>query len=182
MVRLARVVTVAALTIAGTLFTVAPVSAAPTPGINCNPPSSNLLTFTPPLTSTLQPTTIVKQTTYKPCVSQSNPNVISGTSNVTFNMMDDCTMLMLTGSTTFTILWNTGQTSTITATRSPMLVGTPPGSQFVVNFTGTVTAGLWAGLNAKQQFKGSGDDLFNCLYRGGRLQSLKSSVTLAIFP
>jgi hypothetical protein len=182
MVRLARVATVAVLAIAGTLFTVAPVSAAPVPGVNCNPPSSNLLTFTPPLTTTLQPTTIVKQTSYRPCVSQSDPNVVSGTSNVTFSMMDDCTMLMLTGPTTFTILWNTGQTSTISATRTPMLVGTPPTAQFIVNFSGTVTAGLWAGLQAKQQFKGSGNDLYNCLYLGGRLQALKSSVTLAIFP
>ncbi|MBB5866747.1 hypothetical protein F4553_000126 [Allocatelliglobosispora scoriae] len=181
MLRSARVVAVAALALAGSLVSAAPASASPAQ-VYCTSPSSNLLTFTPPLTLATQPTVVTRKTVYKPCTSPTVPEIVSGTSSTSFSMPDDCTMVLLPSTVSFTITWNTGRTTTVKASRTATLAnptGTSP--TLTVDFAGSVTAGLFTGSLVQQQYVGSGAELAACLNGTGRLPALKSAVSLLIY-
>jgi hypothetical protein len=175
MVRFARAAVVAALAVTASLVGVAPAHAAVIDA-NCVPPSSNVLTFNPPLSMVLTPTMVRRTFKYSPCRSQTDPDLVSGFSDVTFTINDMCPMLLAPGTANITITWNTGQTTTFTASRTATISGT----SLIVNFTGTVTAGQFLGSNVQQQLVGSAVDLQNCLAGVGRVRAITSRVNLLI--
>ncbi|MEV4413430.1 hypothetical protein [Catellatospora sp. NPDC049609] len=176
MVRLARAAVTAVLAIGGTLFAAAPAEAAVLDVSCTSPNSTNVITFSPPLTLVNQPTVVSRSTSYQPCRAPRWPNLTHGKEAKTITMLDDCTMVLGTLNVNFTITWNTGQTTTVSAVRTASLSG----SNLVVTFNGTVTAGLFLGSNVNQVFVGSGVDLINCLAGRGSVQSIVSRVQLTI--
>lgn len=177
MVRLARVAIAAALVLGGTLFAATPAQAAVIDVSCTSPNSTNVITFTPPLTLVNVPTVVARTTNYTPCRAPRVPDLVSGKEAKTITMLDDCTMVLGTLIVNFTITWNTGQTTTINATR----VAAISGSSIVVTFTGTVTAGLFLGSNVKQVFTGPAANLQACLAGQAKLPSIVSRVQLTIW-
>jgi len=201
MVRIVRVTLIALLAIGGTLAAGALAIAAPppvTPGpaapitgipvtatavpifitdVKCTPPSSDILTFTPPLSPVLQLTQVDKQTFYRPCSAPANPNLTSGTlsSSVTFN--DMCPMVLQGGVVVQTVTWNTGQTTTMQLNRTASISGTT----LIVKFTGTVIGGLFTGSQVTQTYTASAVELINCLNGTGVVPFIVSQVNLRIF-
>lgn len=176
MVRLARAAVTAILAIGGTLIAAAPAEAAVIDVTCTSPNSTNVITFSPPLTLVNQPTVVSRATKYEPCRAPRWPNLVAGKESKTITMLDDCTMVLGTLNVNFTITWNTGQTTTVSAVRTASLSG----SNLVVTFNGTVTAGLFLGSNVHQVFVGSGVDLINCLNGRGAVRSIVSRVNLTI--
>jgi hypothetical protein len=137
------------LALAGTLLFAAPAHAATLPAtpvpvpvpmvidVSCTPPSTDTLTFTPPLTLVQQPTTITKVTRYNPCMAPQVPNLTNGVLSTTSFLNDACPMVLLSGTVVQNITWNTGQTTQMTLSRTAMISG----STLTVSFVGTVTAG-----------------------------------------
>ena len=169
-----------AVGVAAPVIPAAPVPPTPAPLVNdisCGSPSTNSLGFTPHLTLVNQLTTVQRTTAYRPCSSFAFPAITSGYESQTFSFGDDCTMVLLPGSPTFTITWNTTQTTTIAASRTATLSG----NTLTVNFAGTVTGGLFAGSNVRQTFKASTPELVSCLAGTGRLPFILSDVTLQIW-
>ncbi|WP_306748095.1 hypothetical protein [Saccharothrix yanglingensis] len=145
--------------------------------VTCTPPSSETITYTPPLTTTPQAVTISSSTQYGPCVSLSNPAITSGSrARITNDPEQTCLDLLDTGSSTFTITWNTGQTSTISANRT----ATVAGAALVVTFTGTVTSGLFTGSTVVQTNTGPSADVLLCTIGLGTVPGIYSLVTLEI--
>jgi hypothetical protein len=190
--RLVRTAVIAVVAVAGTLLIAAPAQAAtihaaavpvtpvPVPmviDVSCVPPSTDTLTFTPPLTLVVQPTTITKVTRYNPCMAPAVPNLTSGVLSTTSFLNDACPMVLLSGTVVQNITWNTGQTSQLTLSRTASITGTT----LTVNFLGTVTAGLFLGSNVKQIYTASAIDLINCLNGLGVVKSIVSRVNLTIY-
>ncbi len=145
--------------------------------VTCTPPSSQSATYTPPLTATPQDIVGSSTTQYGPCVSLSNPAITSGTriaSGPTRGF--SCLELLRSGSSTFTITWNTGQTSTISSNHT----GTIVGATMVVTRTGTVTAGLFAGSAFLQVNTSPAADVLLCTAGLGTVPSTYALVTLEI--
>ena len=175
--------------LAGTVFTVmtssqATALAAPVPPpasaveLRCDAPSTNGFGFAPHLSLVTQMTQIQRTTIYRGCSAPAFPNIRSGHEHKTNNLMDDCNiMLNATGNANFAITWNTGQTSTLGVTRSSFLSGTT----LTVSFTGTVTAGLFAGRRVRQVFTADATELIACLNGTGKLPILVSDVSLTIY-
>ncbi|WP_447008940.1 hypothetical protein ACRAKJ_12410 [Saccharothrix sp. DSM 118769] len=161
-------------------LTVPGPAAAATAGVldvTCTPPSSETVTYTPPLTMAPQAVTINSSTQYGPCVSLSNPAVTSGSRARTSNDPEQtCLDLLDTGSSTFTIAWNTGQTSIVSANRT----ATVAGAALVVTQTGTVTSGLFTGSTVVQVNTGPSVDVLLCTAGLGTVSGIYSLVTLEI--
>lgn len=103
---------------------------------------SQTVLYSPGLT--LVPTTqdISVTTTYGGCLSITNPDVVSGQSHVSTTVGSrTCLTPLETDTISVTITWNTGATSTFTATRTV----TDLAATILVTYTGTVTSGLFAG-------------------------------------
>lgn len=126
--------------LAAPLLTAAPASAAAL-DVTCIPPSSQVNTYTPPLTATPQ-TVIVNSSGQYTCVSATVPGLTSGSRTVEVSSPGRSCLDLVTGfAVTLTITWNTGQTSTLSGNSTVATVGLTQ----VVTMTGTVTAGLFAG-------------------------------------
>ncbi|MFE9750166.1 hypothetical protein ACFYOT_35095 [Saccharothrix saharensis] len=145
--------------------------------VTCTPPSSQIDTFTPPLTLAPQNVTVGIKAQYGPCVSLSNPALTSGSTDVTALVPGlSCLDLLQSGALTFTILWNTGQTSTISSSYTVTIAG----AALVVTRTGTVTSGLFAGSAVLQVITGPATDVLLCTAGLGTVSSTYSVVTLEI--
>ncbi len=154
----------------------APVSAG-VADVTCIPPSSQTDTYAPPLSMTPQDVTVGSTTQYGPCVSLSNPAITSGSRARTLLIPGrTCLDLLNSGSTTYTITWNTGQTSTV----SSNFTSTTVGAALVVTDTGTVTSGLFAGSTVVQVLTGPATDVLLCTAGLGTVSSIYSVVTLEI--
>jgi hypothetical protein len=155
-----------ALVLSLTTLALAVVAGATAPGANaltqvtCN--GVNALTYSPAVTNTPQTVTLTAQTTFGTCVSLTHPSIVSGT--VPANAVtttSSCNQLLGTASPTFTITWNTGQTSTLTGTTYTDKVDGQP----VVILLGSVSGGLFAGATITEQTVLTGD-LTGCLGPG----------------
>ncbi|WP_412543641.1 hypothetical protein R8Z50_14485 [Longispora sp. K20-0274] len=177
MVRLARAAAVTLLALTGSLVAFAGPAHASVVDASCVPPSNNITTFNPPISLVLAPTTLTYKTTYKPCTSQTVPNLVSGLVNVTATMNDQCQMNLQTYVVTYTITWNTGATTKVQATHTASITGTT----LTTTYTGTVIAGLFTGSSVVEQQVGSAVDLQNCLAGVDRLKMLTSRVSLKIY-
>ncbi|PSL52505.1 hypothetical protein B0I31_113178 [Saccharothrix carnea] len=145
--------------------------------VTCTPPSSQNDTFTPPLTVTPRDVTVGITSQLGPCVSLSNPAITSGAINFSALVRGlSCLDLLQSGSITYTIVWNTGQTSTISANYTVTIVG----AALVVTRTGTVTSGLFAGSTVLQVITGPATDVLLCILGLGTVSSTYSLVTLEI--
>ncbi|MFI9005860.1 hypothetical protein ACIGNX_01335 [Actinosynnema sp. NPDC053489] len=145
--------------------------------VTCTPPGSETTTYTPPLTTAPQAVTISSSTQYGPCASLSNPAITSGTrSRTTSDPEQTCLDLLDTGSSTYTITWNTGQTTTISANRTATVVG----AALVITFTGTVTSGLFTGSTVVQTNTGPSADVLLCTAGLGTVPGIYAVVTLEI--
>ncbi|RAY15734.1 hypothetical protein DPM19_08110 [Actinomadura craniellae] len=144
--------------------------------VTCIPPSSDLVTYSPPLTTTAQNVSINAATQYGPCVSLGEPGVTSGSRSFQGTGSRSCLGLVQAGTETFTITWNTGQTSTVTVNKISNIVG----ATLVVTFTGTVTSGLFAGGTVLQTVTGLATDILQCTAGLGTVSSIYSLVTLEI--
>ncbi|WP_030253342.1 hypothetical protein [Streptomyces violens] len=170
----ASALTIASL-IAGLLTTAGPAQARPL-DLTCTPPSSDVITYDPPLTRDPKPTRVSARTEYGPCVSLSHPRVTSGTRTDRVSGSLSCLELLLPTSTTFRITWNTGQTSTVEASVQSSLEG----ATLTVVMTGTVTNGLFAGGTFLQTNVGAATDILQCELGEGTVRDIYSTVTLEI--
>ncbi len=145
--------------------------------VTCTPPSSQNTTYTPPLTMAPQDVTVGGAAQFGPCASLSNPAITSGSSALTAPVRGfSCLELLNGGSFTFTITWNTGQTSTISANYSATIAG----AALVITRTGTVTSGLFAGSTVLQVLTGPAADVLLCTAGLGTVSSVYSLTTLEI--
>ncbi len=152
---------------------------APVADLRCGAPGTNSFGLVPPLTLTVQSTTIERATAYRSCSAPAFPGIREGYEHRTNILNDSCViMLQAAGTSTFNIIWNTSQTSTLTVQRSAQISG----NQFIVTFTGNVTAGLFAGRKARQVFTANATELIACLAGNGQVPFLISDVTLVIHP
>ncbi|MEU0664336.1 hypothetical protein [Streptomyces lavendulocolor] len=134
-------------------------------------------TYTPPLTSTPQPSTTNTSALYGPCVSQSNPALTQGSRKASVSFASrSCLDLLDSTSVSFTIQWNTGQSSTVAGNASTTIVG----ASRVLVVTGNVTAGLFAGDSFVQTAIAPATDITLCTLGLGSVSSLYSVVTLEI--
>lgn len=168
------------LTAAAIVFSVvatATPATASTLDVTCIPPSSQTVTFTPPLTKAPKPVTVTASTQYGPCTSPSVPALTAGSRNATiFYPSRSCLDLLDSAPVTFTINWNTGQQSTITGNTTASVVG----AALVVTITGNVTAGLFAGDSVVQTITGPATDITKCTLGLGTVSSIYALVTLEI--
>ena len=145
--------------------------------VTCTPPSSQNDTYTPPLTLTPQDVTVRSATQYGPCVSASNPAITSGSRSRTLLIPGrSCLDLLNSGSTTFTITWNTGQSSTV----SSNFTSTTVGATLVVTDTGTVTSGLFTGSTVVQVLTAPAADVLLCTAGLATVSTIHSLMTLEI--
>jgi hypothetical protein len=147
--------------------------------VTCVPPSSQTTVFTPPLTNRPRPVTVTASTQYGPCISPSVPGLTSGSRSATVSYPSrSCLDLLKSSSLTFTITWNTGQKSTISANTTASVVGVA----LVVTIAGNVTSGLFAGDSVIQTVTGPATDVTLCTLGLGTVSSIYSLVTLEITP
>jgi hypothetical protein len=160
--------------VAASLFVVTPAHAGAL-GVTCTLPSSDVVTYDPPLTNQPQLTTVHSHTVYHPCVSSA---VSSGSRVNTIMREASCSDLLAPGHTTFEIAWDTGHTSTISAERTSTIVGVT----LIVTFAGHVASGLFADALVVQTLTGVASSILSCQLGLNTVPSLKSFVTLQIGP
>ncbi|MFD1146233.1 hypothetical protein [Saccharothrix hoggarensis] len=145
--------------------------------VTCLPTSSQTASFSPPLTLTPGPTTVTASTQYGPCTSTSVPELTSGSRSATITYPAlSCLDLVTSAPLTFTITWNTGQTSTISGSTTV----TTAGAALVVTITGNVTAGLFAGDSVVQTITGPSTAVTLCTLGMGTVPSIYGVVALSI--
>ncbi|MEU1390020.1 MULTISPECIES: hypothetical protein [unclassified Nonomuraea] len=144
--------------------------------VTCSPPSSDTAIYDPPLTPTAQSSTLTASTQYGPCLSTSVSGLTAGSRGAQNTSVRSCLDLLGAGTTTFTITWNTGQTSAVSGNRTTTIVG----AALVVTITGTVTSGLFAGDSVLQTVTGPSADVLLCTAGLGTVSSIYSTVTLEI--
>jgi hypothetical protein len=145
--------------------------------VTCTPPSSAVSTYSPPLTNTPQLASSTFSFQLGPCVSPSEPSLTSGSfARSTPPRLRSCVDLLASGSGSDTIVWNTGQTSTISVNRTTTVVG----AALVVTQTGTVTSGLFQGDTVLITQTGPAVDVLTCTVGLGTVSSIYSLVTLEI--
>ncbi|GHD53509.1 hypothetical protein [Streptomyces galbus] len=167
----------AACVLSGAVLLASPASAAGVLDVTCTPPSSATSTYSPPLTNTPQPSSSTVSFQFGPCVSLSQPALTSGTYTRTNPARPrSCLDLLSSSSGTFTITWNTGQTSTL----SVNVTTTIAGAALVVTQTGTVTSGLFTGDTVVITQTGPADDVLLCTAGLGTVSSIYGLVTLEI--
>ncbi|MEV0268021.1 hypothetical protein AB0H43_04525 [Hamadaea sp. NPDC050747] len=144
--------------------------------VTCTPPSSNLNQYNPPLTLTPQSVTVSTTALYGPCVSASQPLIMSGSRTATVTTTSSCADLLGPGSITYTITWNTGQTTTISSTFTRVVAG----AVYTVTATGVVTSGLFAGDTVVTNFTGPATDITLCTLGLGSVSAINTLGTLEI--
>ncbi|WP_330181442.1 hypothetical protein OHB26_34515 [Nocardia sp. NBC_01503] len=162
---------------ASTFLLPSPHASAGALDLTCTPPSSETVTYNPPVTMTPQPTTATVSTVFGPCVSATNPAVTAGSRSLTAPLTRSCLQLLDSGGPYLvTITWNTGQTSTLTLNR----VTNVAGAVITVTQTGTVTGGLFSGDTVVMTATAPSTDVLNCTLGLGTVSSTYSTVVLEI--
>lgn len=176
MKKIVRAAAVTMLAAATTLVSVGPAHADSVESVICIPPSSNRATYDPPLTTTPQTVTLSVSAHFSPCVSLTQP-VSSATSTGSATIPNrTCSTLVGSSSTTFTLDWDTGDTSTISADA----VSTIAGGVYSVTSTGTVTAGLFEGGTYVANYTGPALEILLCQLGLGTVSSVNTVGTVTI--
>lgn len=158
----------------------APAAQAAAGDMTCLPgTTSQTVTFDPALTMTPQDGVHIHvNRIFAGCTSISHPDIVSGTSvSDLIGNNRSCLSLLTAASNTFTIVWNTGATSTIAENYTVTIAG----AVIVYEFTGVVTAGVFAGDTVLRTLTGPSIDVTNCTLGLGTVSSyyLLGSLTLA---
>jgi hypothetical protein len=143
-------------------LTVPPAPAHAAPGdLTCT--ESESVTYSPGLLNTRRPVDVTVDNVLW-CASLTNPAVTGGRVRATVHGLDrSCTDLAAAGSGSYTITWNTGDTSRISYDRSANYVlGT-----LVIVENGTVTAGRFTGDSTTHVVELPSLDLLACLAEPG---------------
>ncbi|MBV1856385.1 hypothetical protein [Catellatospora tritici] len=130
--------------------------------------TSSTIQYNPPLSNTPTTSTVTANHLYGACVSASVPAITSGTATGSVTVTRSCLDLLASSTVTFTITWNTGQTSTISANYSPTLVG----PVYTTLSTGVVTGGLFAGDTYVNDRSGVSPPLALCALGLGTFSSI----------
>ncbi|WP_432903948.1 hypothetical protein ACQP1S_06115 [Micromonospora matsumotoense] len=103
------------------------------------------------------------------------PAIISGTFFGTFHDPNrSCLTLAGSGTSTSTITWNTGQTSTLALNFNTTIVG----AVYTLILTGTVTGGLFAGDSVLSNQTGPATDVLLCTAGLGTVASIYTAGTI----
>lgn len=166
---------VAAIVAAGAVLMGAAPANAVSVDVACLPPSSDIIVFDPPLTSSPQTVDGTSFIQLGPCTSLTVPGLASGSSIQTFTVpAATCEILLGAQPTEFTITWNTGQSSTITGNTVAVIEA----GLLTVTLTGSVSSGLFAGRNVAGNQSGAATDLLLCRLGLGDVPSV---FTVGIF-
>ncbi|GAB2662915.1 hypothetical protein [Nocardia goodfellowii] len=141
---------------------------------------SSTTTYDPPITMTQATTTRTIDQVYGPlCVGTgSAAGITSGTHYSSNTTSRSCLQLLSTGNVSWTITWNTGQTSTVSTSRVSNVVG----AVFSNVFTGTVTAGVLQGHTLIENMTAPSLPITLCTAGLGNVSQLNSVHTLEIAP
>ncbi|MDR7381202.1 hypothetical protein [Promicromonospora iranensis] len=157
-----------------------PASAAPSEQadvalVTCLPTSTYDVSYNPPLR--LRPVDTVRTTerSYTGCVS-TVPGLTGGSGTDSQPRTLSCVDLLASGSSVYTITWNTGQTSTLDVENAINIVG----GTITVTQTGTVASGLFAGATVTQQIVGVSLALIPCTLGLGSFSGFTGTTTLLI--
>ncbi|NEB77605.1 hypothetical protein G3I40_20655 [Streptomyces sp. SID14478] len=138
--------------------------------LNCLAGTSKT-TYNPPITQTASDTTRTIDQKYSACVGTgAAAGITSGThkdSNVTNR---SCLQLLSTGTVSWTIKWNNGKTSKVTAQRVSEVVG----ALFQNTFSGKITEGVLAGHNFIEVMTAPSLDITKCTLGQGTVSELNS--------
>lgn len=139
--------------------------------------STSTTTYSPAITTTPSTTTRTIHQTYGPCVGTgSAAGITGGTHDDSNTTSRSCLQLLSTATVTWTIHWNTGQQSTVTANRVSNLAG----AVFTNTFTGTVTAGPLQGHAFVETMTAPSTQITACTLGQGSVSSLGAVHTLNI--
>ncbi|MFI1013141.1 hypothetical protein [Streptomyces sp. NPDC020965] len=174
MIRSALAALTALIAACAGLVTAAPAQAAPG-DLVCLPPTSSTVTFSPALTTVPQDVTVTTNNLFGPCTSTSVPGITSGTFSGSFHVPGrSCLTLAGSGSSTSTITWNTGQTSTLSLNYTTTIAGAVYTSVLI----GTVTSGLFAGDTVVSNQTGPATDVLTCTLGLGTVSGLYTVGTI----
>lgn len=161
--------------LAATLVATTPPAQAQPGDLVCLPPTSSTVTFSPPLTTTSQTATVTTTNLFGPCTSTSVPDITSGTFTGSYTVPNrSCLTLTGSGTSTSTITWNTGQTSSLTLNFTTTIVG----AVYTSVVTGVVTGGLFAGDTVISNQTGPATDILLCTAGLGTVSSLHTIGTI----
>lgn len=132
-------------------------------------------TFSPGLRVVAQTTAATDTTTLGTCVSTADPTLTSGSAFASYTASESCVSPINSGTITQVLRWSNGRRSTFTATAALTSVA----GQSVATFTGTITAGLFAGDTAEEITISPALDPLSCLLGPG-VTSRNGTATLAI--
>ncbi|MFF2620619.1 hypothetical protein [Oerskovia jenensis] len=138
----------------------APASSADVLDASCV--GSVAVTYSPGLTLTPQAVTASASSSYPTCLT-SETGVTSATASGSLTDTLDCNSILTTTSGVKTYRWNDGTTSRFEYDRTSTRVLT----QTVLTFTGTITAGKFAGSAAVETNVGASIGVLDCLSPGG---------------
>ena len=175
MTRLLRCLPVLLLVCAG-VVAAAPSATAGVLDVTCAPPSSNLNSYDPPMTNAPQVVSVSTTALYGPCVSLSQPAITSGSRTAGFTTTASCLDLLEPGTITYTVTWNTGQSSTITSNYTAAAAG----AVLTIVATGVVTSGLFAGDAVVTNFTGPAADVTLCTLGLGTVSDIYTVGALEI--
>ncbi|MFI6099807.1 hypothetical protein ACIA8G_29985 [Lentzea sp. NPDC051213] len=163
------------LALAAAALPLTPAASASAEVLDISCVGSHTATYTPPVELEPKESTGVNTTRYGPCVSLSAPG-LTGYQSITSVRSRTCLDLLTTSSGTETIIWNDGTSSTVSVNRVVNVVG----AVYTVTFTGSVTAGRFAGKTVVQQITAPATDLLLCTAGLGKLDGMQSTLVLTI--
>lgn len=139
---------------------------------------SNTATYNPPLTNVPQDTVITRDIHHKTCVS-TEPGLHSGTVYASALAPNrSCLELVGQGKNSSTIVWNTGQTSTYTASSNATIAG----AVYTVTTVGVVTDGLFKNQTLTTNSTGLATDILTCTLGLGTVRKIDTVVNMVIAP
>ncbi|MET9254951.1 hypothetical protein ACGFZL_12090 [Streptomyces sp. NPDC048182] len=143
--------------------------------LNCT--SSSTTTYSPPITTTPAASTRTINQTYGPCVGTGAAAPITGgTHSSTNTTTRSCLQLLSTATVSWTIHWNTGQSSTVTAQRVSNLAG----AVFTNTFTGTVTGGFLQGRSFVETMTAPSLQITACTLGQGSVAGIGAAHTFTL--
>lgn len=173
MFRPTKILAVLVLAVAASLVTAAPATAVTV--LTCTTPSSETITYDPELTAEPGLTTTTVSTSYGPCVAP-NTNITSGSRAFAVTGVRSCLTLLATVPVVFTIVWDTGETSTLTGSATTSIVGLT----LVSTHTGSVTSGKFAGATFVQQIVAPAAQIIACTLGAASVSAINGTVNLVI--
>jgi hypothetical protein len=173
--RLPHILVAAIVGLAAPLATVTP-AAAGVLDVTCTPPSTNVNTYTPPLTATPQ-TVVVNSSAQYSCVSATVPGLTSGTRTVEVTSLAGPAWTCSPDSPSS----SPSPGTPARAAPSPATRPSPPSARpNVTTLTGTVTAGLFTGDTVVSTSVSPSAPILLCTLGLGTVASTTSTLLLSI--